>query len=222
MNRDENNNGIQWKRMSFKGNKVWAALDENGNFLEKEGKLLIKYNLDQNYKYWIRKSSLKPESAAVPKEERKKRKKLKSAEKPPESLSLRNDAINVFTDGASSGNPGPAGIGVYLLYGANEKQISEYIGKTTNNRAELEAIKRGLSELKRHDLPVRLYTDSSYCQGVLTKGWTPRSNRELISEIKTLIDKFNDIQLIKVKGHAGVKQNEIADGLATAAIKDAR
>ncbi|SLM30524.1 Ribonuclease H [Desulfamplus magnetovallimortis] len=239
--------------MSFKGNKVWVEKGDDGRPAEKNGKVRIKYNLKQNYEYWIKKENLLPESSAVSSKNRKKRvdsplessaikqeqtnSTLKHKNKNPiknknfestqdrnknllpENLIVPENAITIFTDGASSGNPGPSGIGVVLIHGEHEKEISEYIGHATNNIAELMAIKRALSQLKRNDLPVRLFSDSSYSIGVLTKGWKATSNRELVEEIRSLMQKFYDIELIKIKGHSGEAGNERADLLATTAIK---
>jgi len=130
-----------------------------------------------------------------------------------------DNTITIYTDGASSGNPGPGGIGVFLKFREHEKEISESIGNTTNNIAELMAIQRGLLELKRCDLPVRIYTDSSYALGILTKRWKASKNQELVADIRKLISKFKDVKLIKTKGHAGIAGNEKADLLATEAIK---
>jgi len=138
----------------------------------------------------------------------------------PEKKQISDNTITIYTDGASSGNPGPGGIGIFLKFREHEKEISEYIGNTTNNIAELTAIKRALLELKRNDLPVRLYTDSSYALGILTKRWKATKNKELVTEIRELIKKFRDIQFIKTKGHAGVAGNEKADALATQAIRN--
>ena len=107
-----------------------------------------------------------------------------------------------------------------LCFGGHEKTISKYIGNATNNIAEIEAIRAGLQELKRYDLPVRVFTDSSYAHGVLTQGWKAKKNSELIASTKNLMSSFKNLKLIKVKGHAGIELNERADALATAAIKN--
>lgn len=215
-----------WKRMSFKGNKVWAGVDEHDAFVEQAGKIRIKYNLEQNYTYWVKKENLKCEDEAVPKGTKTgskggNKKNSGNRAKPDANgpITVDENHITVFTDGASSGNPGPAGIGVYMKYRDKEKEHSESIGTATNNVAELTAIKRALEMIKRTDIPVRLYTDSGYCQGVLVKGWKARENRDLILRIQQLIGKFPDLKIGKVKGHAGVVENEIADGLATKAAK---
>jgi ribonuclease HI len=230
--KDKNKDNL-WKRMSFKGNKVWAHVDSKNNLVENNEKVLIKYNLEQNYEYKVKSNSLKPEDQAVPAQKIKTRKTTKGSSKKSnleqnsknvvQEVSIETDlpdnCIKIYTDGASSGNPGPSGIGVLLIYGENKKEISQYIGKATNNIAELTAIKVALEELKRKDLPVCIFSDSSYSIGLLTKGWKPKKNKELVLEIRTLMKKFNNLTFIKVKGHAGIKENEVADFLATSAIK---
>ncbi|MCK4766856.1 MAG: ribonuclease HI [Desulfobacula sp.] len=214
-----------WKRMSFKSNKIWVQTDANGDLLVENGKVLIKYNLKQDYEYRVKPESLKPEDQAIPA-------KKKSTSQQPSSIhqsgkilkettetDLPDNCIKIYTDGASSGNPGPSGIGILFIYGENKKEISNYIGTATNNIAELTAIKVALEELKRVDLPVRIFSDSSYSIGLLTKNWKPKKNQGLVFEIKTLMDKFSDLAFIKVKGHSGIKENEMADFLATSAIK---
>ncbi|MCK4469395.1 MAG: ribonuclease HI, partial [Desulfobacterales bacterium] len=134
---------------------------------------------------------------------------------------VNNNTIFIYTDGASSGNPGPSGIGILLRFKDHKKEISRNIGEATNNIAELEAIKTALLELKHYDYPVRVFTDSSYACGVLTLGWKARKNKELINSIKKLISKFSNLKLIKVKGHNGFDGNEKADFLATSAIRRA-
>ena len=106
-----------------------------------------------------------------------------------------------------------------MRYGDHEKEISKYIGLATNNIAELEAIKTALSELKRADLPVRIYTDSNYAFGVLSLGWKASKNLALVKSIKRAMMKFRDLRIIKIKGHSGLEENERADFLATSAIK---
>jgi ribonuclease HI len=198
--------------MRFKKNKVWVAVDATGDPAEQNGKVLIKYQLDQPHEYWIRKSSLKPLDT--------KPLKTQTSEK-----EIRADApggreeICIFSDGASSGNPGPSGIGVVLRFGKHEKEISEYIGIATNNIAELKAIEAGLLAVKNTKLPVRIFTDSSYAHGVLTLGWKAKANRQMVDSIKKTMAKFKNLKMLKIKGHAGDKGNERADFLATTAIK---
>lgn len=224
-------NRYKWERMAFKGNKVWMAMDQHKTPVVRNGKVLIKYQLDQDYEYWVHKAGVKPldqldarrENAAADKpghgensgngDDRTVIDRIKKE--------LSKDPILIFTDGASSGNPGPSGIGALLIYKNKEKRISRYIGNATNNIAELMAIHEGLKAVKNKKLPVRVFTDSSYAFGVLTKGWKAKKNPELIRDIKHTMASFPNLQLVKVKGHAGVQENETADRLATGAIKDA-
>lgn len=216
-----------WKRMSFKGNKVWVQTDSSNDLLIEDDKVLIKYNLKQDYEYRVHPDSLKPEDQAVPSKIKKKSssKSKKTISSKPSSAAetdktdIPDPCIKIYTDGASSGNPGPAGIGVLFIFGDKQREISRYIGQGTNNIAELTAIKVALEELKRNDLPVRIFSDSNYSIGLLTKGWKAKANQELIADIKELMRGFKDLGFIKVKGHAGIRENEIADHLATSAIK---
>jgi ribonuclease HI len=198
--------------MRFKKNKVWVAVDAIGDPAEQNGKVLIKYQLDQPHEYWVRKSSLKPLDT--------KPLKTQTSEKETRAdASGGREEICIFSDGASSGNPGPSGIGVVLRFGKHEKEISEYIGTATNNIAELKAIEAGLLAVKNTELPVRIFTDSNYAHGVLTLGWKARANKQMVDSIKKTMAKFKNLKMVKVKGHAGDKGNERADFLATNAIK---
>lgn len=204
----------EWKRMRFKKNKVWLAVNRLGEPVEENGKVLIKYQLDQAHEYWVRKSNIKPlDSDPATTQQRE--------TKPAVAQAGDKEEILIFTDGASSGNPGPSGIGVVLRFGEHEKEISEYIGRATNNIAELKAIQAGLQALKNTDLPIRIFTDSNYAHGILARGWKIRTNREMVESIKQLMAKFKDVKIVKIKGHAGEEGNERADFLATSAIKHA-
>jgi ribonuclease HI len=203
--------------MSFKGNKVWAQTDARGNLLNENGTIRIKYNLKQDYEYRVKPDSLKPEDQAVP--AKKKSKSGGASKKSSAEINLPKNCIKIYTDGASSGNPGPSGIGVLLIYNDNKREISKSIGVATNNIAELTAIKVALEELKRRDLPVCIFTDSSYAVGLLTQNWKPKKNQDLVSDIRSLMTKFSDLRFQKVAGHSGIKENEVADYLATSGIK---
>ena len=215
--------------MCFKNNKVWVATDRDDLPRVEGGKVLIKYQLDQAHEYWVHPESVKPlpaeggcnRGASTGKARpRNASPALAGSRERKDPAGDRAETIHVYTDGASSGNPGPAGIGIFLRYGVHEKKISRYIGIATNNIAELEAIRVGLAEIKNVDLPVRLYTDSSYALGLLTRGWKPKKNKDRIASIKRLMRNFKDLEFIKVRGHAGDEGNEKADRLATGAVKN--
>ncbi|BCS99060.1 hypothetical protein DSLASN_46920 [Desulfoluna limicola] len=233
--------GALWKRMSFKGNKVWAEVDATEALRLEDGRVRIKYNLKQTHEYRVYPDTLKsddPENL-IPKGTQKKQAEEKKnvpekgavsvpppsrpglvREIPLEGLSTTEPGvIHIFTDGATSGNPGPSGIGVFFRYGPHEKEISRHIGQGTNNIAELEAIRVALLEVKKPELPVRVYTDSSYALGLIAKGWKAQANLELVEEIRALTRRFSNLVFVKVKGHTGFPENEKADQLATSAIK---
>jgi len=207
-----------WIRMRFKKNKVWAEADREGRLLLKDGRVRMKYQLDQPHEYRVRSQDVKsldetPEDAPAA-----------SRPRPVEGAAPSHDPaagriVHIYTDGASSGNPGPSGIGVVLQYGSQRREISEYIGEATNNIAELLAIQKGLAAVKNRRLPVRVYTDSSYAFGVLTLNWKPKKNTDLIAAIRKSLAMFADVKLVKVPGHCGVSDNERADQLATSAIR---
>ena len=133
-------------------------------------------------------------------------------------------ALELWTDGACSGNPGPMGIGVVAIDGGKRRELGEYLGVGTNNIAELTAIDRAL-DLAGADLgkrPVRIYTDSSYSIGVLSKNWKAKANQELIARMRRRLAGLHNIEFVKVSGHAGVPENERCDELARDAITERR
>ncbi len=133
--------------------------------------------------------------------------------------------VEIYTDGACSGNPGPGGWGALLLYGDHEREISGGEFETTNNRMELTAAIEALRLLKRR-CPVILHTDSTYVRDGITKwiegwkakGWRtaakkPVKNEDLWRALDEAV-KGHDIDWRWVKGHAGDPGNERADALA--------
>ena len=148
----------------------------------------------------------------------------RSAARPHSSTkpSAGGSAIQLWTDGACSGNPGPMGIGIVALDGGKRKEVGEYLGVGTNNIAELTAIDRaldlaGADASKKH---LRIHTDSAYSIGVLSKGWKAKANQELIARMRRRLASLPEIEFVKVSGHAGVPENERCDELARGAITD--
>ena len=133
-----------------------------------------------------------------------------------------DDAIHVWTDGACTGNPGPAGLGVVIIDGKERVEISEYLGEGTNNIAELTAIMRGLEGVKDKSRPVVVYSDSEYSIGLLTKAWKAKKNVELVDDLRSLCREFADLRFVKVAGHAGIPLNERVDQLAREAVQRRR
>ena len=134
--------------------------------------------------------------------------------------------IEIFTDGACSGNPGPGGWGAVLRYEGKEKELSGGEKETTNNRMELTAVIEALSALKE-PCKVRLVTDSKYVADGITKGWAeswrknnwrkadkkPALNPDLWEKLLNLIE-IHEVTIDWVKGHAGHPENERCDQLA--------
>ena len=140
-----------------------------------------------------------------------------------------SDAVEVWTDGACSGNPGPGGWGAILTYNGVEKELSGGEQLTTNNRMELMAAIAALEALKR-PCTVALHTDSQYLRQGITgwihgwkkNGWKtadkkPVKNAELWQRLETALGRHK-IEWKWVKGHAGDEMNERADALARAGM----
>jgi len=138
--------------------------------------------------------------------------------------------IEIHTDGACSGNPGPGGWAALLLYGSSEKELSGGEPLTTNNRMELMAAIRALESLKK-PCHIALFTDSQYVQkgitewlpGWLRKGWKnakgePVKNQDLWQRLQAAAGQHR-IDWQWVKGHAGHAQNERVDALARRAAE---
>lgn len=137
--------------------------------------------------------------------------------------------VQIFTDGACSGNPGPGGYGTILKYNGNEKELSAGYKNTTNNRMELRAVIVGLEQLKEK-CRVDIYSDSKYIVDAVNQGWARRwranrwmrnkkdaaLNPDLWDRLLTLIEQ-HDVRFNWVKGHAGHPENERCDELAVAA-----
>lgn len=135
-------------------------------------------------------------------------------------------AVDVYTDGSCSGNPGPGGWAAVIIFGNIEKEISGGDVLTTNNRMEMIAAIEALKQLKK-PCRVRLHSDSAYLVNAFTNGWIEswkkngwkNSTRQTVSNIDLwqqldVLSEQHDIEWIKVKGHSGHKYNERCDALA--------
>ncbi len=137
--------------------------------------------------------------------------------------------VTIYTDGACSGNPGPGGYGIVLMYQQHRKELSGGFRLTTNNRMEMMAAIVGLQALK-FPCEVMLYTDSRYLVDAMTQGWAKRwqannwkrnkkemaKNPDLWQTLLELCDAHR-VQFAWVKGHAGDPENECCDRLAVEA-----
>ena len=135
--------------------------------------------------------------------------------------------IIIYTDGASSGNPGPGGYGVVLISGKHRLEKSAGFRLTTNNRMELLAVIEGLEALKISGSPVVIYTDSKYVADSVEKGWVlqweskafkKKKNPDLWKRFLNVYRKHN-VKFVWIKGHSNNPENEICDQLAVAASK---
>ena len=142
---------------------------------------------------------------------------------------LEATIVEIFTDGACSGNPGPGGWGAILRFKDREKELSGGAQETTNNRMELQAAIEGLRALKR-PMRVAIHTDSTYVKDGITKwivnwkrnGWKTAAKKRVrnVDLWQALDDVLigHDVEWHWVKGHAGHPENERADALARAAV----
>jgi len=140
-------------------------------------------------------------------------------------MTTENETVSLYTDGACSGNPGPGGWGVLMLWNDHEKELCDGEVETTNNRMELMAAIRGLESLKR-GVTVDLFTDSTYVRDGITKwihGWKKNGWRTAAKKPVKNVDLWQRLELAVgdhtvnwhwVKGHSGHPENERADELA--------
>jgi ribonuclease HI len=133
--------------------------------------------------------------------------------------------ITIYTDGASSGNPGPGGFGVVLISGKHRLEKSAGFRLTTNNRMELMAVIEGLESLKIHGSRVIVYTDSKYVADSVEKGWVFQWEAKAFKKKKNpdlwirflKIYRKHKVRFVWIKGHANNTENEICDRLAVEA-----
>lgn len=135
--------------------------------------------------------------------------------------------IEIYTDGASSGNPGPGGYGAILKKGKHYKELAEGFRKTTNNRMELLAVIVALEAIKQPNQDVKVYSDSKYVVDSVEKGWLiswlktdfkGKKNKDLWQRFYSVYRKHN-VKLHWVKGHVGHPENERCDQLAVESSK---
>lgn len=135
--------------------------------------------------------------------------------------------ITIYTDGASSGNPGPGGYGAVLMSGIHKKELSAGYKLTTNNRMELLAVIVALESLKYENCDVTVYTDSKYVADSVTKGWVfswvkkrfkDKKNPDLWMRFLEIY-KMHKVNFVWIKGHANNPYNERCDQLAVEASR---
>ena len=136
------------------------------------------------------------------------------------------EPILLYTDGSSRGNPGPGGYGVVIKYGSYRKELSQGFRLTTNNRMELLGVIEGLKAIKKREIPVKIYSDSSYVVNAVNNGWlkswvskdlSKKKNSDLWGLFLNVSQTFSSLEFIWIKGHAGHPENERCDRLAVEA-----
>jgi ribonuclease HI len=135
--------------------------------------------------------------------------------------------VTIYTDGASSGNPGPGGYGVVLKSGIHRKELSEGFSLTTNNRMELLAVIVALEALKTDNCDVTIYTDSKYVADAVNKKWLfswvekgfkGKKNPDLWMRFLKIYN-YHNVKFVWIKGHSSIPENERCDQLAVVASR---
>jgi len=215
--------------MRFKDQTVWVRADGSGRpVVDGSGRAEMKYRESDEKSYRPAAANLIAiDGAGAPRDlgpdsggARQSAARRAAAAKSPLRVP---GSIEVWTDGACSGNPGPMGIGVVVIDGDRREEIGEYLGVGTNNIAELTAIERGLERVMAvakdaRQRRIRVYSDSGYAIGLLEKGWKAKANQELVARLRKQVAAVPNLEFVKVPGHAGVPENERCDQLARDAI----
>jgi ribonuclease HI len=228
---------MPWIEALLRGQKVLARTNADGGFASEGGRVEIRYKKTDAKAYRAALGNLSvvagatplPDDAVVAGQAVPERTTAeKAAEKTAKAVAAvpkpSARAWIAYTDGACSGNPGPAGSGFVVI--APDGKIAEgyeHLGTSTNNVAELTGILRALEAIPKGVPELVIHTDSKYAIGVLSKGWKAKVNQELIAATKRAVASRTAagerVTVVYVPGHAGVPMNERADELAREAIR---
>jgi ribonuclease HI len=239
---------MPWVRALLREQKIYARADAAGALVADNGRVEIRYKPNDGRRYEARAANLTivdatplpdatcGDATAVEKADKSAAPAASTAPARPgaggritkaQAIAAGpppapDGAIIVYCDGACSGNPGPAGLGVVVVdsgvHGGRRIELSEYLGLHTNNIAELTAVLRALGEIPE-GRPAMIYTDSQYSIGVLQKGWKAKANVELVAQLRQVLKTRPAVKLAYVPGHSGVVLNERADVLAREAVE---
>jgi ribonuclease HI len=208
-----------WQWGTFRGKRVLVRVAAPGKVASSEGRVDIRFQAgdSRTYPASLKNVTIDPKSEVIG-----------DAPATPVTTAHRKPSALVemplvtpwiaYTDGACTGNPGPAGSGLVLLDPSGKliKESYRYLGRGTNNVAELTAISMVFDHLPKGS-SVLVHTDSKYAIGVLTLGWKAKANGDLIAAIKKRI-AAQPTKMKYVPGHSGIALNERADELAREAI----
>ena len=227
---------MPWRWGFYKGKRVLLRAHADGSPAFRDGRLDIRFREGDSRVYPARPDNVRPisldEAPLVHEEVSEERPSAASQKKPAAPRAARPAGDRgahthakaadhewvAYTDGACTGNPGPAGCGyVILAPDGRRAEAYDYLGEATNNVAELTAILHALAVIPKaaHAL---VHTDSQYAIGVLTKGWKAKANVELVANIKDAL-RGRSVRFAYVPGHSGIPLNERADELAREAIR---
>lgn len=236
---------MPWIEARLRGQKVLARANADGSLHDEEGRVEIRYkpNDGRAYRAGVRNLTIigegvlpeetcGPAEVPVPKDDATsgqkggdgatQKPKAPKTKKPsaPEPSAAPKDAWIAYTDGACTGNPGPAGAGFIVIGpdGGAPREGFEWLGEGTNNVAELTAVLRAAEAVPLDAPEVVIHTDSKYAIGVLSMGWKAKANQALIAKAKSALKELRKVRFVYVKGHAGIPLNERADELAREAI----
>lgn len=226
---------MPWVEALLKGKRIFARASGDGSFAAEGGRVEIRYKTNDGRAYRAATANLEKISDAKiyaddhcgpadssPGKSATQTKaasaaKSKSAAASAASEIKATDWI-AYTDGACSGNPGPAGAGFIVIPpGESPREGCDWLGIGTNNVAEITAILRAVEGIPKNVAAV-IHTDSKYAIGVLSLGWKAKANKELIAHTRATLEGRR-IRFVYVKGHAGIPLNERADELAREAIR---
>jgi ribonuclease HI len=228
---------MPWVEAILRGQRVLARSKPDGTLAVEGGRVEIRYGATSARPYHAGARNLElvagaapisdeagPPAAAVSAPGRSQSGAAKPARATP-ALGTEAGATRAwiaYTDGACSGNPGPAGCGVVLV--SPDGKVHEgfdFIGEATNNVAELTAILRAVEWAPADPSAIVVHTDSQYSIGVVQKGWKAKANQELVAKVRATL-ATRDVRLVYVPGHSGVPLNERADELARESIVSRR
>ena len=231
---------MSWERARFKDGEVWAEVDASGKPVVLRGMRAIRYSDRPGAKVYRAGAAAVEGLGGVVEFDDGALVGLGSAgsRSVAQEMAAKADARKrigaigadtavAYTDGACTGNPGPAGSGLVLRF-PDGRTVERHraLGKGTNNIAELTAIGMALEALDEAALdpkaPVVVFTDSKYAIGVLAQGWKAKANVELIARLRAALKSRASLRLEWVAGHVGVEGNERADALARKGVAESR